>query len=1405
MLRGINKDRTSEYPLSGYKDLKREQTLSDGSELLSFNIPKKYASSIELESYIQTEYQEYVVKEVNPDGDYYEIVAKLNLEKFWGKMWKNFENVEATITDTLNLALAGTGWIVGTCEITKKRTIRKTNSSTLDIINQCLKTYLAEIEYDTLNKVINIYTTRGTDKGKFAMDTVNAKKITLQASSYEYITKLICIGATTTTKDSDDNETSTTLEVTVTNNTYSSKDIAAIWKDERYTVEADLIEDGQAKLDELAKPVEAYSVDFAFLDDVLIGDTITLISKENNIFKKLRVVKLTTYPDYPQKAPVGELGSRIYSFEDMQKQYEDTTSTVTNITADDGSISSSALKDAFNKIVLAELDVATLNALDARIGQLEATYVTTTELVAERANIKNAVIEQLNADDIYAKRADINVLSSNVANINTLLAGTVTTGSTQTIVMNSQNITVADGTFKSAMIESLDVSKLNAGVISTNKFTIQSNDGAITIADSTMQFKDNNDNVRIQMGQDSSGNFSFIIRASDGQTTLIDGTGVKENAIADKLIKTNMINDKAITKDKIDYTSFVEGYNASTNTNTIKASKVLLDGTEQTLDVKFNTMQSTIDNKEASGRNYIRNSNFVDSTNYWYMNKNSTTSAGIKVIDDSNFGKALQMTVTGVSSGGWAVITSKGSSIEYKKDSYYTVSFFAKSDGKSGAYLNIDINNDYANNPVCSRKVFNLSSTWTKYTYTFKALVDSNGDNAFFRINQNIGVNWIANVKLEKGTEATLYNQAFEDIDKLIKTNSTSINAIQGQISTLISQTSQINDNKNNIATLTSNYSSLNQTVNSLNTTVSSHTSSISSLNTTVTSHTSSINQLQSSIALKVESSDITAAINGLQIGGANIVINGNFKKDATNWYVNRDSSSDAWCGKVLDETDTLHPNRLHTTINSISSGGWVWFNLYQNNYNFVAEKTYTLSFLAHSGTLKKVTARVCKNDGTNVQMGSVDFAIGTTWTKCVYTFKAKYNASIGDTRLQFTHGVGTVKFTNIKLEEGSKATSFTVAQEDIEVRFSSVEQQITSTAITTKISAGLSGTDSISTTYFTMDNTGLTIKNGGIKILNNANTEVLACDTNGDLTLKGTFASYSNNKLACKIEENQYKLYDFSSDDETYIGALGALIQTKDNKVYKKIGLYDSYDSSICIGYDTASEANNYTHKIYAYMQFDSNNSIERVMPIEIFKDTAIRYGVRFAALDTTNKKLTGFFTTDEQDNFVLTNYNTPKFTNYLRLGTNVNYTNYYTAIEIHRQGDQEFIDGYGTFTMYGDFTVTGNKNCLQQTENYGGRLFYSLEDCSSYLTDRVDIPVQVEENKQIKIEFNKIFKECVNLSNYQITINKESYGDYTILEKTKDYFILESDTKDFRFTYTITAKRKGYEDRYLDEFKAS
>lgn len=1345
LIRGISKDRTSEYPLSGYKDLKREQTLSDGSELLSFNIPKKYANNLELESYIQTEDQEYVVKEVNPDGDYYEIIAKLNLENFWGKMWKNFENVEATITDTLNLALAGTGWVVGTCEITKKRTIRKTNSSTLDIIKQCLKTYLAEIEYDTLNKVINIYEKRGNDKGKFAMDTVNAKKITLQASSYEYITKLICIGATTTTKDNDDNETSTTLEVTVTNNTYSTKDIEAIWKDERYTVEADLREDGQAKLDELAKPVEAYSVDFAFLDDVNIGDTITLISKENNIFKKLRVVKLTTYPDDPQKAPVGELGSRIYSFEDMQKQYEDTTSTVTNITADDGSISSSALKDAFNKLVLAELDVATLNALDARIGQLEVTYVTATELVAERANIKNAVIEQLNADDIYAKRADITVLSSNVANINTLLAGTVTTGSTQTIVLNSQNTTIENALIKSAMIESLDVSKINSGTISTNKFVIQSNDGGITIADNTMQFKDNNDNVRIQMGQDSSGNFSFIIRASDGQTTLIDGTGVKENAIADKLIKTKMVADNAITGKKIDWDDFFTTINTD-GTHTLNSSKVKLNSNNQTLDVAFNQMTTKINNI-GTGRNYCRKG--------WFINQDTSGRATKEITKDSSYDFIVKFTK--LSSEGWGILTNN-QKIKFTYGKKYTLSFKACTETLNN--IQVRICSTSSTDIVLFPAVINLNTDgkFHDYKLTFEAKTSTSEYLQFMSDNGQVA---LTQIKLEEGEKATDYTEAIEDTENRISTNSTNISVMQGQISTLISQTSQITNNTDNITTLTTNYSALNQTVNSLNTTVSSHTSSISSLNTTVSSHTSSISQLQSSIALKVEKTDITAAINGLQIGGRNYCRKG--------WYINQDINGRATITSGKNDTYDYV-----LTFKKLSAEGW---GILTNSYKIKFEygKKYTLSFKARTTTLSNIQVRICSTSSTDIVLFPEVINLNNDGKYHDYklTFDAKTSTS---EYLQFMSDNGEIVLAQIKLEEGEKATSFTEAEEDIDIRFSSVEQKITPDALTVTISNGLKGTDSIETDKFTFDKDGVHIFNGGLDITNKANAKVFSCDTDGDLVLRGTFTNYDKTTgyLACKIEDTQIKFYNFKEQDKL-IGSLGSTVRSTDSsKAF--ISLWHEFDNRIIVGYRKPTD-----NLIYPYFEceygvlmnfkalcnFDSSVNVTSLSFIKNVTDTGHETGASITQ-------------TVLEDNTI-----------FLQVSHGLKVTRDFTTL--------------GNAIIAGNMTASGSKNCLQQTEHYGGRLFYSLEDCSSYLTDRVDIPVQVNSNRQIKVEFNEIFKECVNLTNYQITINKESYGDYTILEKTEDYFILESDTEGFKFTYTITAKRKGYEDRYLDEFKTA
>ena len=123
---------------------------------------------------------------------------------------------------------------------------------------------------------------------------------------------------------------------------------------------------------------------------------------------------------------------------------------------------------------------------------------------------------------------------------------------------------------------------------------------------------------------------------------------------------------------------------------------------------------------------------------------------------------------------------------------------------------------------------------------------------------------------------------------------------------------------------------------------------------------------------------------------------------------------------------------------------------------------------------------------------------------------------------------------------------------------------------------------------------------------------------------------------------------------------------------------------------------------------------------------------------------------------------------------------------------------------TIEGDLSASGAKNCIQETKSFGKRLFYSVEDGESLLTWSNKLKTyNTDSNKIIKIDIDEIYKECVDLENdYIVEIYKESFGDYKIKEKTKDYFIIESNIPNFKFKFTIKAHRKGYENRYLDKY---
>lgn len=195
-----------------------------------------------------------------------------------------------------------------------------------------------------------------------------------------------------------------------------------------------------------------------------------------------------------------------------------------------------------------------LKALHAVVDTLDTKYATIEQLNAAKATLENLVANKADISDLNAAKATIGELDANLANINSILSGNIGTGLLQTIHLTAENVVIDDAIIKSANIEGLDVSKLNAGTISTDKFLIQSNDGGIVISGSTQQFKDKNGKVRLQIGRDAKGEFNFIVFGEDGTTAIYNQNGITKQAVPDGLIVDKMVSDNAnIQAKKVQY------------------------------------------------------------------------------------------------------------------------------------------------------------------------------------------------------------------------------------------------------------------------------------------------------------------------------------------------------------------------------------------------------------------------------------------------------------------------------------------------------------------------------------------------------------------------------------------------------------------------------------------------------------------------------------------------------------------------------------------------------------------------------------------------------------------------------------------------------------------------------------
>jgi phage minor structural protein len=319
--------------LKGFKDRKIVKTLDSGDKELTFKYPSdgKQVDLLKEEYYIRTKEDEYVIRKRKTGTQFNEYTAQLNVEELEGTVFPyGFESKEQTIRACLEFAFEGTGWKVGTCQITKKRTINKDEETNAwKVLQDCLSTYRVECKINSLTKTIDIYEQIGADRGRYFIEGLNLKKLTVTSDTYDFYTRLIPLG-----KDGIGIEW--LGKPYLENYQYSSKIKTYVWSDERYTNTTSLIEDGIAKLDEMSKPYVAYKADVIDLArqskkynsvfDFDIGDTVWMISKKTHTKEKQRIVKLTEYPEAPRSNTV-ELSNATKTFAEVQQQATDKAKT----------------------------------------------------------------------------------------------------------------------------------------------------------------------------------------------------------------------------------------------------------------------------------------------------------------------------------------------------------------------------------------------------------------------------------------------------------------------------------------------------------------------------------------------------------------------------------------------------------------------------------------------------------------------------------------------------------------------------------------------------------------------------------------------------------------------------------------------------------------------------------------------------------------------------------------------------------------------------------------------------------------------------------------------------------------------------------------------------------------------
>ena len=383
------------------------------------------------------------------------------------------------------------------------------------------------------------------------------------------------------------------------------------WTDGSSSTSEPILEEGLNNAINTAKDVENDVVNFKNLTaekftaingqfngiDTDIANINKSLSAQEASIKKLDAEKLSANEAELSYAKIDALETVSGKFNTLESDYgkfkELTTTNITGITAD------------IKQIKTDNVDIA---------GRVTANEGSIKNLNTDKLNSADAYLVFAKISDLNATNANITNLNANLAKISTLLSGSVTAGSTETIVLNAKNTTIENALIKDAMIDSLSFNKLKGIDINTTKLTVHSNDGKSTWKDNTIKIADSS-RTRVQIGKDSEGDYNIYIWDKAGNL-MFDPLGLTDKGVTREVIDNSNVKENAgIAGSKLDIDSVISSINGSTTA--IKSSQIKFDDKNQTLDIVFKSMETSLSNQEktiATIQNNVKSTNDIASS-----------------------------------------------------------------------------------------------------------------------------------------------------------------------------------------------------------------------------------------------------------------------------------------------------------------------------------------------------------------------------------------------------------------------------------------------------------------------------------------------------------------------------------------------------------------------------------------------------------------------------------------------------------------------------------------------------------------------------------------------------------------------------------------------------------------------